>query len=127
MIDIQIEEEDKEDEEPLKLSPELERPPSLSPISPIPCGVPVIKMLDVSKVKLRAREPESPSGDSKEDSKEEGLRKPAWMNELKAGNRRSVGIFLEKQELSNIRYSSASARPSSPIHSIQNCLQITSK
>merc|ERR1712032_539595 len=76
---------------------EPERPPSLAS----PVGMPVIKMLDVSKVKLRPREP-SQKRDSSEDQ-EVVTRKPAWMNDLKTDNRRSVGIFLEKQELSQIR------------------------
>ena len=101
LIDIKIEEseeEDEQEEDRVRPSPETERPPSLAS----PVGMPVIKMLDVSKVKLRPRE-----SSQKRDSNEEQevvTRKPAWMNDLKTDNRRSVGIFLEKQELSQIRY-----------------------
>ena len=101
LIDIKIEEseeEDEQEEDRVQPSPETERPLSLSS----PVGMPVIKMLDVSKVKLRPRE-----SSQKRDSNEEQevvTRKPAWMNDLKTDNRRSVGIFLEKQELSQIRY-----------------------
>ena len=80
-------------------SPEQERPPSLP--APVPMMFP--KMLDVSSVKLRSRDP--PQKSSPDDSKEEQTpAKPAWMRDLKSDNRRSVGIFLERQELSNIRY-----------------------
>ena len=106
LIDIKIEEseeeEDEQEEDRVQPSPETERPPSLAS----PVGMPVIKMLDVSKVKLRPREP-SQKRDSSEDQ-EVVTRKPAWMNDLKTDNRRSVGIFLEKQELSQIRYLSMS-------------------
>ena len=105
MIDIKVEESEEEEEEVedpvVERSPEPERPPSIA----VPAGMPVIKMLDVSKVRLRSRDPpqkKSPTDDSKE---EQEPAKPAWMNDLKSvGDRRSVGIFLEKQELSHIRY-----------------------
>ena len=98
MIDITVEESEEEEEveEPVKTEPE--RPPSL----PSPVGMPVTKMLDVSKVKLRSRDP--PQKSSPDDSTEGGQPRPAWMKDLKSDNRRSVGIFLEKQELSQIRY-----------------------
>ena len=102
LIDIKVEEEEEEEEEEVETrvdSPEQERPPSL----PAPGGMMFPKMLDVSKVKLRSRDP--PQKSSPDDSKEEQTPgKPAWMNDLKSDNRRSVGIFLERQELSNIRY-----------------------
>ena len=104
MIDIKVEESEEEEEveDPVvERSPEQERPPSIT----VPAGMPVIKMLDVSKVRLRSRDPpqkKSPTDDTKE---EQEPAKPAWMNDLKSvGDRRSVGIFLERQELSHIRY-----------------------
>ena len=101
LIDIKIEEsEDEQEEDRVKPSPETERPP---PSLASPVGMPVIKMLDVSSVKLRSREP-SGKKDSNNEDQEAITRKPAWMNDLKTDNRRSVGIFLEKQELSHIRY-----------------------
>ena len=102
MIDIKVEESEEEEEEEVETpvdSTEQERPPSV----PVPGGMMFPKMLDVSKVKLRSRDP--PQKSSPDDSKEEQTPgKPAWMNDLKSDNRRSVGIFLERQELSNIRY-----------------------
>ena len=99
LIDIKIEEsEDEQEEDRVQPSPETERPPSLAS----PVGMPVIKMLDVSSVKLRSR---NNSGKKESNEDQEAItRKPAWMNDLKTDNRRSVGIFLEKQELSHIRY-----------------------
>ena len=100
LIDIKIEEsEDEQEEDRVKPSPETERAPSLAS----PVGMPVIKMLDISNVKLRSKEP-SGKKDSNNEDQEAITRKPAWMNDLKTDNRRSVGIFLEKQELSQIRY-----------------------
>ena len=100
MIDIKVEESEEEEEE--VEDPVVER----SPDPPSPVGMPVIKMLDISKVRLRSRDPpqmKSPTDDTKEGQEPA---KPAWMNDLKSvGDRRSVGIFLEKQELSHIRYS----------------------
>ena len=102
LIDIKVEESEEEEEEKFETpvdSPEQECPRSL----PTPVGMMFPKMLDVSKVKLRSRDP--PQKSSPDDSKEEQTSaKPAWMNDLKKDNRRSVGIFLERQELSNIRY-----------------------
>ena len=102
MIDIKVEESEEEEEEEVETpvdSTEQERPPSVS----VPAGMMFPKMLDVSKVKLRSRDP--PQKSSLDDSREEQTPgKPAWMNDLKSDNRRSVGIFLERQELSNIRY-----------------------
>ena len=102
LIDIKVEESEEVEEEVVETSidsPEQERPPSLP--APVPMMFP--KMLDVSSVKLRSRDP--PQKSSPDDSKEEQTpAKPAWMRDLKSDNRRSVGIFLERQELSNIRY-----------------------
>lgn len=100
LIDIKVEESEEEDEveDPVV---EPERAPSL----PSPIGMPVINMQDISKVRLRSRDPpqkKSPTEDTKEGKEQPA--KPAWMNDLKQDNRRSVGIFLERQELSHIRY-----------------------
>ena len=65
---------------------------------------PMMKMLDISSVKLRSKNDRTPP--KKTSSVEEDEKpKPLWMQELnqKQGNRKSIGLFLEKQETNLIK------------------------
>ena len=94
IIDIQIDDNSDDNEE----APEdvIDVVQTSSKISP---DKPLLKMLDTSQVKLRARS--LPKTTSPQEESDKG--KPSWLDELhrKQGNRKSIGTFLERQEISS--------------------------
>ena len=97
MKDLEIDtEEDEQEEEKLKAKEGREEVESDKPRSPEQCKPqPVMKMFDISQVKLRETKPVTENR-----PKTEGEKKvvPSWMEELtKKHARRSAGVFQDQE------------------------------